>query len=211
MSIEIESPYEVIEVLFERNYPGYIYRRELIESSFGDNDILEMINCYSSDTGHWIGDAKDARLLCKKRGIRNLQKIDPTNCVCSIGFNEKEQKWYGWSHRAIFGFGIGSKVKKGDCAYEPNNKENFIEDARNFWVDGNSYDVVVERDVEDPYKDQDGLGVCIHTNIKQDKTGKILSGEHWEPYPTKWGKGEWVAKTLDDAKQIAIDFSKGVS
>ena len=35
----------------------------------------------------------------------------------SIGFSEKEQKWYGWSHRAIYGFGIGSKVKKGDCGY----------------------------------------------------------------------------------------------
>ena len=36
----------------------------------------------------------------------------------SIGFSEKEQKWYGWSHRAIYGFGIGSKVKKGDCGYK---------------------------------------------------------------------------------------------
>ena len=26
-------------------------------------------------------------------------------------------KWYGWSHRATYGFGIGDKVKKGDCAY----------------------------------------------------------------------------------------------
>ena len=36
----------------------------------------------------------------------------------SIGFSEKEQKWYGWSHRAIYGFGIGSKIKKGDCGYK---------------------------------------------------------------------------------------------
>lgn len=32
-----------------------------------------------------------------------------------LGFSEKEQKWYGWSHRAIYGFGIGSEVKDGDC------------------------------------------------------------------------------------------------
>ncbi len=25
----------------------------------------------------------------------------------SIEFNEEEQKWYGWSHRAKAGFGIG--------------------------------------------------------------------------------------------------------
>lgn len=26
-------------------------------------------------------------------------------------------KWYGWSHRAVHGFGIGDKIKKGDIAY----------------------------------------------------------------------------------------------
>lgn len=63
--------------------------------------------------------------------------------IHSIGFSEKEQKWYGWSHRAIYGFGIGSKVKKGDCAYTEE-------------------------------------------------------------------RGEWTAKTLEDAKQMAMDFAKGV-
>ena len=33
----------------------------------------------------------------------------------NIGFSDKEQKWYGWSHRAINGFGIGDKVEEGDC------------------------------------------------------------------------------------------------
>lgn len=27
-----------------------------------------------------------------------------------LGFSEKEQKWYGWSHRAIHGFGIGDEA-----------------------------------------------------------------------------------------------------
>jgi hypothetical protein len=33
--------------------------------------------------------------------------------VNSIGWSEKEQKYYGWSHRAICGFGIG------DMLFEP--------------------------------------------------------------------------------------------
>lgn len=33
----------------------------------------------------------------------------------SLGFSKEQQKWYGWSHRAIFGFGIGDVVKEGDC------------------------------------------------------------------------------------------------
>jgi hypothetical protein len=76
----------------------------------------------------------------EKHGIK--KQTMPGHNVPSIGFSEKEQKWYGWSHRAIYGFGVGSKVKKGDCAYN--------------------------------------------------------------------GK-EWTAKTLDDAKQMAIDFANDVS
>jgi hypothetical protein len=30
-------------------------------------------------------------------------------------------------------------------------------------------------------------------------------------YPEKWGKGEWTAKTIEDAKQMAIDFARSVS
>lgn len=32
----------------------------------------------------------------------------------SIGYSPRHAKWYGWSHRAVAGFGVGSKVKKGD-------------------------------------------------------------------------------------------------
>lgn len=32
----------------------------------------------------------------------------------AIGFAPKSQKWYGWSHRAVYGFGVGHTVKKGD-------------------------------------------------------------------------------------------------
>lgn len=40
------------------------------------------------------------------------QKASPSHTVCSIGFSEKEQKWYGWSHRRYYGFGIGYEVKR---------------------------------------------------------------------------------------------------
>jgi len=59
--------------------------------------------------------------------------------VC-LGFNPKEQKWYGWSHRALFGFGIGSKCKQGDCGFKPSTKEQFIKRQLNFWGD-NEYSV----------------------------------------------------------------------
>ena len=122
-------------VLATRKYKaGYEVREELHRTNFeavplaGDvdkemQDVIDCI-CTPSDvivksaytpTGDYIGDKKTAHFLCAKKGIKP-EKISPSNNkVCSIGFCEAEQKWYGWSHRAIFGFGVGDIVKKGDC------------------------------------------------------------------------------------------------
>jgi len=59
--------------------------------------------------GEWIGESRFAYRLFHRRGIYP-EKSDPEHCVCSIGFSERLQKWFGWSHRAICGFGIGDRV-----------------------------------------------------------------------------------------------------
>lgn len=48
-------------------------------------------------------------------GIETREKIDPEDSVETVGFSPKHQKWFGWSHRAIAGFGIGDVVKAGSC------------------------------------------------------------------------------------------------
>ena len=68
-------------------------------------------------SGDYIGNPRTARLLVVKRGIAP-EKSKPDHCVCSIGFCEKEQKWYGWSHRAIYGYGVGDEVTEGSCPSE---------------------------------------------------------------------------------------------
>lgn len=65
------------------------------------------------------------------------------NGYINLAYSLDEEKFYGWS-RGIYGFGIGSEVKKGHCAY------------------------------------------CEK-------------------------KGEWKAKTLKDARQMAIDYAKNLS
>lgn len=45
---------------------------------------------------------------------------ESTDVAC-FGFSETEQKWYGWSHRAFIGFGIGYVAKRGDVAVEYGN------------------------------------------------------------------------------------------
>lgn len=43
-----------------------------------------------------------------------VKKYGLTQVSNSTGFSEKDQKWYGWSHRAICGFKIGDKIFEED-------------------------------------------------------------------------------------------------
>ena len=112
-SIELDTPWQIIEVKSQRRFRqfGYIHRRELVQCPGSDDaEPLEMESCYSLDTGHWIGDPRTARYLCRERGLRQIQKTQPGHCVASIGFDEAAQKWAGWSHRAVCSFGVGDRI-----------------------------------------------------------------------------------------------------
>lgn len=136
---------------------GYEIRTEYW-SEPGDSEKTKMICAYTLD-GYYMGKPETAYFICIKRGIRPSY-VPFRNSALSIGFNHKEQKWYGWSHRAISGFGIGDVVKEGDCAASPGMVDEYIEEHP-------------EEDLSLP-------------------TG-------------------FVAKTLDDAKRIAIAFAESVS
>lgn len=41
---------------------------------------------------------------------RLAKKYNITRFVGSTGLDEKKGIWYGWSHRAVFGFKIGDKI-----------------------------------------------------------------------------------------------------
>ena len=84
--------------------------------------------------GEYIGDIKTLEMLLNK-GI--IPEVMPKNkhdkkanagmgCTCSIGKSVKDDKWYGWSHRAIHGFKIGDKVKKGDCCASSGWTEEYL-------------------------------------------------------------------------------------
>lgn len=135
------------ETLFIRQYPkyGYEVRTEMV-SHPDDSEPIEMLNAYTL-SGAYIGNTSCARTLCADMGIAP-ETIDADHKVCSIGFCDAEQKWYGWSPREISGFGIGSPAKN-------------------------------ERKTE-------------HSS------------------PKTWHR-RWTARTLDDAKQMAIDFANSVA
>ena len=89
---------------------GMSYRREIW--SMDGNDAVELDAVYNA-FGVYVGDKETADLLAEK-GILPEPRT-ATSSVCSIGFSHKNQKWYGWSHRALYGFGIGDVAKEGDC------------------------------------------------------------------------------------------------
>lgn len=71
-----------------------------------------------SKAGAYIGEADGSiASVLGPHGIKPELRT-PESTVCSIGFSEREQKWYGWSHRAIFGFAVGDTVKAGDSTDE---------------------------------------------------------------------------------------------
>ena len=94
---------------------GYELRDEIWDIENGDAPV-PMKAAYNP-AGDYIGSSRDAHYLVVKRGIAP-EKRTPASSVCSIGFADKTQQWFGWSHRAIHGFGIGSIVDAGHCAAE---------------------------------------------------------------------------------------------
>lgn len=158
--------------------------------------------------GHYIGNEEWAKKLEELGIVPELRT--PTSNVCSIGFCEREQKWYGWSHRAMYGFGVGSQVKKGDCAYQASAPEDFLQQCLSFWGDCDYHAEATARHAE-----QDGVkGVLVewmyNGEVPNEKLRGTISGM-FTPYPETWGRGEWKAKTLEDARQMAMDFAEGVS
>ena len=136
-----------------------------------------------------------------------IQSRENGGNVSCIGFNPLEQKWYGWSHRAVFGFGVGSEVEKGDCSFLASNKEEFKEACLSFWGGG-------DFSIGDDKAEFIGNSVEVTYTYNNIVLNKMLRGTTYRnvsPFPETWGKGEWVALTLEDAREMAQDFAQGVS
>jgi hypothetical protein len=128
--------------------------------------------------------------------------------VCTIGFSPKDNKWYGWSHRAIYGFTIGSTCKKGYVHYVPSNMDEYIEEAIRWYKD------IYRENVR--YKETLTHSGEKYIVIQWDYNDKVpneeLRGKTEKGYflVSKFGRGEWEAKTMADAKQMVMEFSRAI-
>ena len=173
-----------------------------------------------------VGMENDISYLAQREIIEELTH--------GVGFSPKDGKWYGWSHRAIYGFEIGSTCKEGDCHYQPRNKDDFLTETVNFW-DCEYYDNIYGKHTEKELieyeytEDEDNGKLSVAKEIHTGKFNKGVEvtwaynntvpnvslrgtqGSNFSPYPDTWGRGEWVAKTMEDAKKMAQEFNEGVS
>lgn len=101
----------VVKVLKEIIRDRYIIRRQRIQPIPNEEPVTVEI-AYTFN-GNYVGEEDLAKYLFDEMGLEKVQPSDNSN-VCNIGFNAKNKKWYGWSHRAIHGFGIGDKIFEED-------------------------------------------------------------------------------------------------
>lgn len=185
---------------------GYVLKDiEYDDREFGGDGALIINEAYTPD-GKYIGNRRDALMLCKRMGIRPELR-DESHNICSIGFCESDGKWYGWSHRAICGFEVGSTCEPGDCHYVPSDRQDFMNDCTRFWSDKHHKNTSSCEDI------QNGV-LGVYTTWEYGSTVKNvdLRGEIcgiFTEYPDEFGRGSWVAETMGDAKQMAIEFANG--
>lgn len=182
----------------------------------GDDDSQHYVSKFDGSYMGRVGMVLEDSIL-KSLFIRGIteqiqakpESVKPHCTVATIGFSPTENKWYGWSHRAMYGFTVGSSVKKGDCAFTPRNKEEFKDDIINFWKSDCHEDTTAEEAEVNGHK---GMNVVYKYNnkVKNEKLRGTISSV-FNIYPDNWGRGEWTATTMDDAKQMALDFACGVS
>jgi hypothetical protein len=76
--------------------------------------------------------------------------LDIVECLShGLGYSPSSNKWYGWSHRGICGFGIGSKCELGDCHFRASNiDEQIMRDKKWFEEDGYNVDYIGEVNID---------------------------------------------------------------
>lgn len=182
-----------------------------------DND--DYLNIVNKESGAYLTLATKHKVLAIPDSLDFLIEREITEGIDStfgkgrpanFGFSPKENKWFGWSHRAIYGFTIGSTVKKGDIGFRASNKEDFEEDLIRFWTSEND-------GTEVRIQNRTDKGFELAITMSHDSTehpGEKLKGQEniWPyEYPKEYGRGEWTAETMEDAKQMAMDFAENIA
>lgn len=141
--------------------------------------------------------------------------------------------WIGYSHRASFLFKPGQKVDFDSAGFVARDRHQYLQwlyyrrTGVRFTID--QLEKFSERDIWQKDKSGDCMFLYKWTdgyNGENSPTqgpgydaeyfyidGEYKGTRHRNFYPEleKWGNGEWTAKTMEDAKQMAINFADDVA
>lgn len=120
-----------------------------------------------------------------------------------VGFCDDDQLWYGWSEAEIRGFGVGTIISRGDAAYIATDWDDLLDQCKRL-VAKNPGATAIQGLIG---RDEDG-DQCIHLGWKHvDGDSSFVMGAIVYP-PDTWGRGEWRAETLDEAREMAETFAE---
>ena len=106
--------------------------------------------------------------------------------------------WRAFNNETILAtFQIGSTCKKGDIHFVPSNRKELFEQEVLYW-DKHGFEV------ESWQKCNETGGINFVLSIKNGQFKKPV--EYLAKPPKSYGRGEWTAETLEDAKQMCIDY-----
>ena len=181
------------------------YIKEIDFNQGGRTDPAFISDCYLSKF-----DGSYITHVGMEDNIKYIADHDITEQLThGVGFSPTENKWYGWSHRAIFGFEIGSTCKKGDCHYIGSTLKEQEDAAVSFWEESYRDNVRITGVIEEDGNKFFDIEWINNDTIPNKKLKDQIGGV--THFITPLGKGEWVAETMEDAKQMAQDFNRGVS
>ena len=180
-----------------------------VPSRLKGDDGEEYISTFDGSYITHVGIEEDVAFMVEHGITQEIQATSENSLVAQIGYSPSENKWFGWSHRAKYGFGIGSECKYGMVHYIPDTKERYIQSLKDFYS-SEYHDIEALETQVSP--ERPGILIRFHYNDKvpnPELQNSVTSTFH--EFPDKWGRGEWTAKTMADAKQMAIDFARGIS
>lgn len=110
MEKEMQEEIEVGDIVSQTTLEEtelYDVVEQVVKAGRGADDTVKMVSILSK-SGDYAGSADDMRKFFDKHGIHPGMR-DEEASVCTIGFSDSKQKWFGWSHRAVASYGIGDE------------------------------------------------------------------------------------------------------
>jgi hypothetical protein len=146
-----------------------------------------------------VNDNSNIAYLRKHNICEQVQSVNGNGKTSQIGMDPEKELWYGWTNSSGYMFGVGSKCRLGMVHFNPGNPVELKRQIESWYEDGNN-------DLEDfeihHVKEFGQWGYLVSKKIMDSD----LIEREFIPYPKYWGRGEWKAESLNDAKQMAIDY-----